>query len=214
MMMSGPSGLRYPTGGEEEAIVPLPSPRTSISRATAYRSTWVVSSLESLRCAGHIDRYLAGVDKQHRDRILSCVAGEWLPMAVVSAHYRACDALGLSNLEMNSMSRGPGSHVRSAWFSNYIAAADKAKDSPWTIVSQLDRTWYRGANGGACGIFRLGPKHARIEYVGCELFDIAYFRQSVRAVLLILVERFGTAPAVRILPQRETDECTYQLQWA
>jgi hypothetical protein len=50
--------------------------------------------------------------------------------------------------------------------------------------------------------------------VGCELFDIAYFRQSVRAVLLILVERFGTAPAVRILPQRETDECTYQLQWA
>jgi hypothetical protein len=161
-----------------------------------------------------MDRYLAGVDELHRDRILSCVAGEWLPMAVVSAHYRACDALGLSNLEMNAMSRGPGSHVRSAWFSNYIAAAEKAKDSPWTILSQLDRTWHRGADGGAVGVFRLGPKQGRAEYVGCELFDIPYFRQSVRAVLHVLVGRFGTAPVVRLLPHSASGEAHYHLQWA
>jgi hypothetical protein len=212
--MSGPSGIRYPTGGEEEVIVPLPTPRSSIPRATAYRSTWVVSSLESLRTAGLLERYLAALDDRHHEEILSCVAGAWLPMALVRAHYLACDTLAISNLEMAAMKRGPGGHVRRAWFTNYIAAADKAKDSPWTILSQLDRTWHRGADGGAVGVFRLGPKQGRIEYVGCELFDIAYFRQSVRAVLHVLVGRFATAPVVRILPHTASGEGHYHLQWA
>jgi hypothetical protein len=211
--MSGPSGIRYPTGGEDGVIVPLPTPRSSIPRATAYRSTWVVSSLESLRTAGLLERYLAALDDRHHEEILSCVAGAWLPMALVRAHYLACDTLAISNLEMAAIKRGPGGHVRRAWFTNYIAAADKAKDSPWTILSQLDRTWHRGANGGAVGIFRIGPKQARAEYVGCELFAIPHYRQAVRAVLLSLVERFGDAPSVRLLPQAATDEGHYLLQW-
>jgi hypothetical protein len=172
-----------------------------------------VSSLESLRSSGHFERYLTALDERHREPILSCVAGAWLPMAVVSAHYRACDTLGISNLEMTAMSRGPGGHVRRAWFTNYITAADRGKETPWSILAQLDRTWHRGANGGACGIFRVGQKQARIEYVGCELFGISYYRQSVRSVLLVLTERFGDAPSARLLPQGATDEGHYLLQW-
>jgi hypothetical protein len=197
---------------QEEAIVPLPGPRAKIRPTTAYRSTWVVSSLDALRSFGHFERYLDAV-REHRDEILSCVAGTWLPMPVVSAHYRACDTLALSEDEITEMVRGPGARVRRAWHSRLIAAADQAKEDPWTVLPQLDRAWRRGANGGAAAVFRLGPKEARVEYVRCELFRIPYYCQAVRAVLLMLVEHFGAGSAVRMLRQPATDEGHYLLHW-
>lgn len=196
---------------QEEAIVPLPGPRSSIPPATAYRSTWVVSSLDALRSHGHFESYL-GELREHRGEILSCVAGTWLPMPVVRAHYQACDALALTEEQITEMALGPGARVRRAWYSRLIVAAEKSKGDPWTVLAQLDRTWHRGANGGASAVFRVGPKEARVEYVGCELFRIPYYCQAVRAVLLALVERFGTG-SVRMLYQQTPDEGQYLLRW-
>ena len=160
----------------EEVIAPLPGPRAKILPTTAYRSTWVVSSLDALRAHGHFERYLAALSA-HRDEIISCVAGTWLPIAVVSTHYRACDALMLPESEITAMVRGGAARLRQAWYSRLIAAADSAQEDPWTVLAQLERTWRRTANGGATGVFRLGPKEARIEYVGCELFRIPTIRR-------------------------------------
>jgi hypothetical protein len=196
---------------QEEAIVPLPGPRSKIPPATAYRSTWVVSSLDTLRAHGHYERYL-GELREHRDEILSCVAATWLPMPVVRAHYRACDALKLSDEEIASMALGPAARIRRAWNARIIAAAEHAKEDPWPVLAQLDRQWRRSANGGALGVFRLGAREARIEYVGCELFRIPYYCQAVRAVLLSLVERFGSG-SVRMLRQHAFDEGHYLMHW-
>jgi hypothetical protein len=171
-----------------------------IPRATAFRSTWVVSSHESLRAGGHWELYLRALG-EGRDAILSCVAGTWLPMAVARAHYRACDALGLSSQELIATRRGPGDHVRRVWFASFIAAAERAGACPWATLSQLDRMWQRAADGGAVAVFRLGATQARIEYVGCELFDIPYFRLAARAVLLMLAEHFGESPVVHVEPR-------------
>jgi hypothetical protein len=197
--------------GREEAIVPLPGTRGQIPPASAYRSTWVVSSLNSLRYHGHFERYL-GALREHRDEILSCVAGTWLPIPVAHAHYRACDALGLSDAQIAELVRGPGAQVRRAWYARLIAAAEQAKENPWAMLAQLDRNWRRGVTGSAVAVFRLGPKEARVEYVACELFRFPYYCQATRAVLLSLVERFG-AGSVRTLRQHASDEAHYQLQW-
>ena len=196
---------------QEEAIVPLPGPRAKIPPVTAYRSTWVVSSLDGLRSHGHFERYLGGL-REHRGEILSCVAGTWLPMPVVRAHYQACDALGLSEEQITEMALGPGARVRRAWYSRLIAVAEKSHGDPWSVLAQLDRTWQRGANGGATAVFRVGPKDARVEYVGCELFRIPYFCQALRGVLVSLVERFG-AGSVRMLYQQTPDDGHYLLRW-
>jgi hypothetical protein len=206
------SGVHEQAHPSEEVIVPFPGPRASIPPATAYRSTWVVSSLDSLRYHGHFERYLEAL-REHREEILSCIAGTWLPMRVVSAHYRACDALTLSEAQVIEMGQGPGVRVRRAWYARFIAAAEGAKEDPWTILSQLGRTWLRGANGGAAGVFRIGPKEARVEYVGCELFRIPYYCQAVRVVLFGLVERFGVDASVRMLRDHGADDGVYVLQW-
>jgi hypothetical protein len=199
-------------GAHEEIIVALPGPREKIPPATAYRSTWVVSSLDALRFHGHYQRYL-GVLREHRDEILSCVAGSWLPMPIVRAHYRACDALDLSEDQISQITRGPGARVRRAWYSRLIAAAEQAQKDPWSILGQLDRTWRRGANGGAAAVIRLASREARVEYVGCELFRIAYYCQAVRFTLLSLVERFGAGSSVRMLPKHGLDEGHFLLHW-
>jgi len=200
---------RLVMGGQEEAIVPLPGTRAQIPPATAYRSTWVVSSLNSLRYHGLFERYL-GELREHRDEILSCVAGTWLPVA--RSHYRACDALGLSDAQIMEIVRGPGAQVRRAWYARLIAAAEQANENPWAMLAQLERNWRRGVTGSAVAVFRLGPKEARVEYVACELFRFPYYCEATRVVLLSLVERFG-AGSVRTLRQRATDEAHYQLHW-
>jgi hypothetical protein len=206
------SRMRERASINEEVIVPLPGVRASIPPATAYRSTWVVQSLDTLRHHGLFDRYLASL-REHREEILSCIAGTWLPMPVVCAHYRACDSLGLSETQMTEMLRGPGVRVRRAWYASLIAAAEGAKEDPWSILSQIDRIWHRGANGGAAAVFRLGPREARVEYVGCELFRIPYYCQAVRVVLHALIERFGADPAVRMMIPHGADEGVYLLRW-
>lgn len=208
------SGMHERALADEEVIVPFPGPRSTIPPATAYRSTWVVSSLDALRFHGHFERYLEALH-EHREEILACIAGTWLPMPVVSAHYRACDALRLSEAQVIEMGQGPGVRVRRAWFARFIAAGETegAREDPWTILAQLGRTWLRGANGGAAGVFRTGPKEARIEYVGCELFRIPYYCQAVRVVLLGLVERFGSDATVRMLLDHGADDGVYLLHW-
>jgi hypothetical protein len=106
--------VRPPAGNDQgEPILHLPGSRKSIPNTTAFRSTWVVSSLESLRSGGHWDRYLEKL-VDHHGEVLSCVAGVWLPIGVARAHYRACDALGLSSEEVTALGQGPGGQVRRA----------------------------------------------------------------------------------------------------
>jgi hypothetical protein len=200
------------TGAPGEAVVPFPGPRATISPATKFRSTWVVSSLEGLRNHGHYERFL-NVLTEHREEILSSIAGTWLPMPVAYAHYKACDALGLSDAEHAAMIRGPGARVRRAWYARLIAAADQAKVDPWTVLGQLNRSWQRGVNGGAAAVFRLKPTVARVEYVRCELFGIPYYMRACRFVLLALIERFDARAVVRILPNRSDDEGHFLLDW-
>jgi hypothetical protein len=183
----------------------------SVEPATEFRSTWVVSSLEGLRAHGHFDRYQALL-RSHHDEVLNCVAGAWLPMKAVRAHYAACEALSLSTEEVARMSREGGA-VRRAWHSNIIAAAQRPGAEIWGILKQLHKLWLRGSNGGAAAVFQLGPKRARVEYVGCELFDIPYFRDAVGAVLLILGSHL--CPTLRVTPFEggQPGSARYILDW-
>jgi len=195
----------------EEAILPLPGPRSTIASARAFRSTWILSSLESLRLGGYWERYLDEL-VDHREQILSCVAGAWLPMNVARAHYRACDRLRLSNQEITGLGASEGGPVRLAWRSAFVALAGRAVSVP-EALRQVHRMWHRSADGGAAAVYLLDKCHARVEYVGCELFEITFFRLAVRAALVRLLAPLGIRTAVRELPQPAGDECHFAVRW-
>jgi hypothetical protein len=193
-----------------QVLLPLPGPIETIAIATEFKSTWLVSSLEGLRCNGHFERYLQALEAHH-DEILTCVAGSWLSIAVVRSHYEACERLALSPEELETMARSGGS-VRRAWHAALIAATERPGSSIWTILPQLHKLWLRSANGGAAAVVQTGSHAAEVEYVGCELFDIAYFREAVRAVLLLLGEHMCNEISVDSLPSKE-GQAAFRMKW-
>jgi hypothetical protein len=201
-----------PNEENEVAVLPWPGPRNRIQPATAFRSTWVVSSINSLREQGHFDRYVALLP-DCREELLSSVAGIWLPIAVARAHYEACEALSLALDQQIAMGRAVGERARGSWLAPAIRAARAGGVSPWTILPQLDRLWRRAANGGAAAVFRMGPKEARAELVGCELLDVPYFRQGMRGVLLALGELFSRKLYVHETKSRRPGEAVLRMQW-
>ena len=198
----------------EEVILPFPAPRAQIEPATHYRSTWIVSSLQSLRSAGHFDRYVAVLPPAMKSEILDAVAGVWMPMPVARAHYVACDELGLSSDEQLAMGASVGERAQGNVLSTVVRAARGAGVTPWTILPQLGRLYARGADGGAVAVFKLGPKDARTEFVGCELFDIDYFRHAFRGVFLGIMSLFCKKAYIHETPKRGKGEVTFQVQWA
>ena len=199
----------------EETLVPLPAPRAQIPSATRFRSTWIVSSLDSLREAGHFDRYLIKLGFQHRDVLLETVAGAWLPMATARAHYDACDRLELSLDQQLEMGRAVGKRTQASLLSTVVKAARGVGITPWAILPQIPRLWMRGIDGGGgASVHRLGPKEARVELVGCELLDVQYFRNAIRGVLLGSSTLFCERAYVHDVVPRRAGDVAFRLQWA
>jgi hypothetical protein len=204
---------RRPPPPEPEAILAFPAPRGEIPEVTRYRSTWIVSSLQSLRERGHFERYDARLAR-HREAILDCVAAMWLPLDIAVAHYAACDELRLPVDEQVAMGRAVGARAQGSLLATAAKASRTAGVTPWTILPQFDRLWRRGADGGGVEVTKVGPKEARVVLVGCALFDIEYFRNAFRGVLLGIGAMFCESPYVNdVAHRRMPGEAIFQLQW-
>jgi hypothetical protein len=213
--MSGstrPSGLfSLPRG---EVVLPFPDDPLELAPARNYRSTWVLSSLSALKEFGHYERYLTLLPPQHHQTVLFAVAGLWLPMPVARAHYDACEALGLTHEQQVEMGMSVGKRAQGTILSTAVAMAKVSGVTPWTVLPQYDRLYRRGVDGGACAVFKLGPKEARIEFVGCELFDVAYFRTAFCGVLLNIASLFCTKAYVHDETRRPRANAAFKFQWA
>jgi hypothetical protein len=213
-----PAGARLSLGGGGagavdggEVFLPFPTERHLIRPATQFRSTPIVTSIETLRAEGHFARY-AELLGPRRDETLLCAAGTWMAMSLAREHYQACEALGLSLQEQYAMGRAAGARAGKGWLATFLSLA-RGSGMNWSLISQTGRVWKRMANGGGVAAYRLGPKEARLEFVGCELFDIPYFRNGFRG----LIDSLGGAVSQRHhtheLPRRVGGEALYRVQW-
>jgi hypothetical protein len=193
-------------------VVPVPEPRANIQPANQFRSTWIVSSHDGLRQFGYFNRYQALLG-EHREQILTCVAAVWLPLDVARTHYQACEQLRITDAQYLEMANAAG-QVRKAWNAVLIAGAERAEATPWTVLATLPRAWARAANGGAVGVYQLAETQARVEYVGCELLEIPYFRRAVRVMIQLLVGHSCDTLLVSELRDRAPATCAYLAQWA
>jgi hypothetical protein len=149
--------------------------------ATDVRSTLILASMQTLRSHGAYDRYVAAIDPAVRERLITLVAGVWIPMSLALAHYDACEALALPLTEQVAMGHGVGARVQGTLLGIVVRAARGAGATPWTPLGHLDRLWDRVfAGGGGARLAKLGPKEARVDLIGLPLLDVPYFRHAYR----------------------------------
>ena len=202
--------------GAEEVHVPFPA-RTKqlVPVATQFRSTWLTSSLRAIKDRGRLDEYLRHLPPQHHTVVLNSVAGVWVPVDVAVAHYEAADALHFSMSELLTIGREVHVQANASVFSLLVKLASGAGATPWTAFSQFRRLWERVWVGGGVGVFRLGPKEARIELVAWPCARSNYIRHALRGVIGGMVEMFCSKAYITDLPRHCTPmSLGYRCAWA
>jgi hypothetical protein len=200
---------------ELEVIVPFAQPRDKLPLPANIRSTLIASSLKSVRAHGLFDRYLAGLEAQWHETILHSVAGTWLPFPAGLAHYRACDALGLSSAQQMAIGREVGDRIQGTFLSSMVRAAKGAGVTPWNALTFTGKLYERLFDGGGICVTKLGPKEAHSEMAGNPIAAIGYFRNGFRGLYQVSVELFCTKAYVVDMPKLATDSsCVMKISWA
>jgi hypothetical protein len=188
---------------DEEIVLPFPSPVESLGMATEVRSTLIASSIESIRRRGAYDRYTKLLAQDHREAILTSVAGQWLPMASGLAHYRACEALGFTVEQQLSIGAEVSHKVHDTFLGVVVKMAKNAGVTPWTLLPKGNQLYSRLMNGGGgTQITRLGPKEARAELAGIPLLEVPYFRNAIRGLYQAGLSLFCTRAYVNEITRR------------
>lgn len=214
-MNRAPSSERGGAIDHGEVVVPFRVPRETVRPTTEFKSTWLTASLDTLRARGHFARYLELLPREYHEPVLGSIAGVWIPAEVCYAHYRACDGLQLSVQEQLAIGRGVLDRLQKTIFSLAFRIAREVGVTPWTVLKTFPAEFERQWRGGACGIFQVGPKDARIELIGFPVAEIPYARIALRGMAIGLCELVCT----RAYVQDVRELCTattigYRVAWA
>lgn len=201
----------------EEVLIPYPNgaARHLVPVATQFRSTWLTSSLRAIRDRKLLERYLTHLPREHHDAVLNIVVGVWLPTDVATAHYMACDKLGLSSFDIFDIGSEVGKYAQGSVMSVAVQLAKGAGVTPWTVLVRLPDLWKRIWIGGGVAVYKHGPKEARLEIAGFPASSTTYCRVALRGVVTGLVSLFCTKTYVKEIPQLCGPlTLAYRVSWA
>jgi hypothetical protein len=136
-------------------------------------------------------------------------------MDAALAHYRACDALGLSADAAFELGRGTFKRTSGTLLGTAVRMAKGAGVTPWTIIPTFQRFWDRGYDGGGIRVVRIGPKEVLVDVVKVNLLESRYYRNALRGLLTGLVELFCTKCYIheRTVAKPEMN-IAVRMQWA
>ena len=197
----------------EEVIVPFSCPRERIQPPKHVRSTLVASSLRALRERGLFAAYEKNLDPAWRSEVLETVAGVWLPIEAGLAHYRACDALPLSMLEVIGLGRDVGDRIHGTFLGTMIRTAKSVGVTPWAGFPYTPKLYERLFDGGGCSVGKIGPKDARMEVTANPMCGVPYFRVAMRGVWQVAIELFCQKAYVTEISRSETSY-KVKVSWA
>lgn len=163
------------------SVVDVPSHVSPISKV---RTTLLSASVLSVKEQGLLDDYMRELSPEHREYIESMIGMDWAPIEIGLAHYGALDRLRLSSNQQYEIGLAVGSRINQSMLGTAMRLAGEAGATPWTALAQLPRLWARMLEGGAVGVYELGPKDARLEFHGCPLARYAYCRNGWRGMVV------------------------------
>jgi hypothetical protein len=200
---------------EDESIVPHFPDRAHAKLATHIRSTMITSSVVTLRARGFFDAYRENLAPALRDVLPATVAGTWLPIERGIEHYEACDRLRLPTADLIAIGQSVGTRNTQSALSLAARLAARSGVTPWNILAQSRRLWDRAFQGSSIGVFKLGPKEARMEMIAWPLARIEYNRVSFRGIVRSLLRPFCTQAYVTEVSALHTPLAVgYRIAWA
>jgi len=122
-------------------------------------------------------------------------------VGVAMAHYEACDRLAFSPSELFAIGKEVHTYAQAGVFKMLVSLATGAGATPWTAFSQAHRLWDRVWVGGGVGIFKLGPKEARVEITAWPCSRSTYIRHAMRGVVTGMLEIFCSKVYLTEIPR-------------
>jgi hypothetical protein len=176
------------------------------------RGSLLASSLQTLRERGLYERYVPHLVNAQRDDILYCVAASWLPVELAMAHYAACDAMQLTDQELEAVGGDVSRRIMGTFVATLVRSARHVTTPTSIPLRQYPRLWERLLMGGGCRVYLTGPKDARIESYGVPMFKYKYFRTAYVGTLRGAGLMFRSAMHARV--KRATDDAlTVEINW-
>ena len=200
---------------DEEVIVPFRATPATLGVATQCKSTLIVSSVRALQDNGYFDRYVTQLDPRHKETVLTCIAGTWLPIEAAIAHYTACGALGLAVAEQVRMGASVADRIQRSLLNTVVRIAAGSGASPWTALEHFHKFYDRMFDRGGTQVVKVGPKDARVEIVGLPLASVPYFVNAYRGVIQAGGALFMTRAYASALPAYASPtSLAFRIAWA
>ena len=184
----------------EEVFLPFESPRDHPPPLVAVRGQTIASSMKTLHKRDLFDAYRGNLTPTDREQLLGLTASTWAPLALADAHYRACDRLALDRTTLESIGADAGLALNETAVSVLIKLSKEAGATPWTVLTRGNKLMHRSWEGSTVGVFKLGPKEARFEWIGQPLAVIPYVRVAFCGFLRSVLELFATRVFVKDIP--------------
>jgi hypothetical protein len=197
----------------EEELHPFPNPMPA--EVTEFKSTLLVSSLQSLRERSLFDRYRTFLSPADAESIPLTVAGLWIPIDVAVAHYTAMTSLRLTHAECAAAGAVVGEKIQATLLGTVARLARTGGVTPWTVLAQFQRLFERIFKGGGTRVIKQGPKEARIDIRGLPLAAFPCFRAGFQGMIKSGGELFCARAYVSEVPRLCTDTTIgFRCAWA
>ncbi|HEX5656118.1 MAG TPA: hypothetical protein VFX59_02940 [Polyangiales bacterium] len=178
------------------------------------RGSLIVSSLATLRDLSLFDRYQRVIDPEVLAPLQFAIASTWLPVELAMAHYAACDALKLTEVQMKDIGEHVSEKLVSTFWGAALREARKAGAAvPYDIaLKQYGSMWDRIFQGGSSTVEELGHKDARIHARGLPMVRYRYFQVAYVGLIRGAAMMFFRACHVKV--ERITDDqLTVLVSW-
>jgi hypothetical protein len=186
---------------EVEVVLDYTSPLGP--NVTHMRGTLLANSLDSLRAISLYDRYLEMLPPSHREVIPYTIAASWIPIDIALIHYETCDAMGLSEAELEKMGEMMAARVAETFLSTVLRTTRNAGvDSFWTVLKQNNRLLERMYQGGGMAVLKTGPKDLILENTGLPVVTSRYWRRAYVYYMKAIGDMFTKVTYVKLVRPR------------
>ena len=169
--------------------------------------------MQALRRREQMTRYFELLPAAHHEHMRSIIAGVWLPIDAVLAHYRTMQALFPTQDEQVALGREVGDRMHQSILSTVAKLAVGIGATPWTGFRQVPKLWERTFVGGGMAIQKLGPKEALVEVVKLPLVSVPYFRTGFRGLLIGNCEGLSRGKAYVTELRLAGDTVSFRASW-
>jgi hypothetical protein len=190
-----------------------PGARVEHGGVRAVRSTLLCFGLQELRARNRIDDYRRALPTWAHAAIFEAVAGVWLPIEVVMAHFGACESLDMSAQECFDIGGASGRRLSTSSLGALARMATQVGASPSTVLAVYHRLWSRVFDGGVVDITTVGPKEAIIAYRDLPFAKFAYCQHTLRGANDSAFRLVAKTLYLRALPGNTDDSFALRLSW-